>query len=148
MLGANAEQQRHAGIRQVHFGKIDGDAGADGDAPGIDADMGLEDVHGGRADEPGDEHAGRLRIDFHRRVDLLRLAFIHDDETVGERHGFDLIVRDIERCRADVALQGLDLEAHLHPQFGIEIGQRLIEQEGRRIAHQGAAHRDPLPLAA
>src|SRR5437763_1564535 len=36
----------------------------------------------------------------------------------------------------------------LDPQLRIEIRKRLIEEEHRRMAHEGPAERDPLPLAA
>jgi hypothetical protein len=42
----------------------------------------------------------------------------------------------------------LDLEAHLHAQLRIEIGQRLVEQEHRGLADDRAAHRHALPLPA
>jgi hypothetical protein len=45
-------------------------------------------------------------------------------------------------------VQLLDLGAHLHAQLGVEVGQRLVEQEHRRLAHDGAAHGDALALAA
>ena len=45
-------------------------------------------------------------------------------------------------------VQLLDLGAHLHAQLGVEVGQRLVEQEDLRIAHDGAAHGDALALAA
>jgi len=45
-------------------------------------------------------------------------------------------------------VQFLDLSAHRHAQLGVEVGQRLIEQEDFRIAHDRAAHRDALALAA
>ena len=45
-------------------------------------------------------------------------------------------------------MQALDLDPELVAQLGIEVGKRLVEQEHRRIADQGAADRDPLPLAA
>ena len=38
--------------------------------------------------------------------------------------------------------------AHLHAQLGVEVGERLVEQERRRLAHDGAAHGDALALAA
>ena len=41
-----------------------------------------------------------------------------------------------------------DLQPHLHAQLGIEIGERLVEQEDLRLAHDGAADRDALALAA
>ena len=41
-----------------------------------------------------------------------------------------------------------DLRAGLHAQFRVEVGQRLVEQEDLRLAHDGAAHRHTLALAA
>ena len=45
-------------------------------------------------------------------------------------------------------MQLLDLGAHVDAQLGVEIGERLVEQEQLGIAHQRAAHRDALALAA
>jgi hypothetical protein len=45
-------------------------------------------------------------------------------------------------------VQLLDLGAHLHAQLGVEVGQRLVEQEDLGVAHDGAAHRHALALAA
>ena len=45
-------------------------------------------------------------------------------------------------------MQELDLRAHLGAQLGVEIRQRLVEQEDLGLADDGAAHRHPLPLAA
>ncbi|MNV57497.1 hypothetical protein D3C71_1498300 [compost metagenome] len=45
-------------------------------------------------------------------------------------------------------MQMLQFEAHLHAQFSVEVGERLVEQEHRRIAHDRPAHRHALALAA
>ena len=45
-------------------------------------------------------------------------------------------------------MQPLDLDAQLVPQLGIEVGERLVEQEDGGIAHQRAADGDALALAA
>ncbi len=45
-------------------------------------------------------------------------------------------------------MQFLDLGAHRDAQLGVEVRQRLVEQEDLRIAHDGAAHGDALALAA
>ena len=45
-------------------------------------------------------------------------------------------------------MQLLDLEAHLHPQLGVEVRQRLVEQERRRLAHDRAPHGHTLALPA
>jgi hypothetical protein len=36
----------------------------------------------------------------------------------------------------------------LHAQLGVEVRQRLVEQEDLWVAHDGAAHGDALPLTA
>ena len=45
-------------------------------------------------------------------------------------------------------MQFLDLGAHLDAQLGVEVRQRLVEQEHLRVADDGSAHRDTLALAA
>ena len=55
---------------------------------------------------------------------------------------------DVDRRRLEPLMQFLDLGAHLHPQLGVEIGQRLVEQEDLRVAYDCPAHRDALALAA
>ena len=45
-------------------------------------------------------------------------------------------------------MQPLDLDPHLRAQFGVEVRQRLVEQKHFRIAHDAAAERDALLLAA
>ena len=45
-------------------------------------------------------------------------------------------------------MQPLDLHAHLDAQLGVQVGQRLVEQEQQRIAHQRASHRHALALPA
>ena len=57
------------------------------------------------------------------------------------------VVREVDRGGAQGLMHLLDFGAHLHAQLGIEVGQRLVEQEDLRIAHDGAAHVDPLALA-
>ena len=45
-------------------------------------------------------------------------------------------------------VQPLDLDAQLGAQLGVEVRQRLVEQEDADLAHQRAADRDALALAA
>ena len=47
-----------------------------------------------------------------------------------------------------LAVQLRDLGAHVHAQLGVEVRQRLVEQERAGLAHDGAADRDALALAA
>src|SRR4051794_26400906 len=41
-----------------------------------------------------------------------------------------------------------EFSAHLNPQLGVEVGQRLIQQKSLRMSHYGAPHRHALALAA
>ncbi len=45
-------------------------------------------------------------------------------------------------------MQARDLDPHLDAQLGVEIGERFVEQEHLRLAHDGAADGDALALAA
>ena len=111
-------------------------------------DLPVQHVHGRRADEARDEDVGRPVVELERRARLLDDAGVHDDDLVGHRHRLDLVVGDVDGRHLEALVQRLDLRAHLHAQLGVEIGERLVEQEHLRIAHDGAAHGDALPLAA
>ena len=73
---------------------------------------------------------------------------MHDDDLVGHGHGLDLVVGDVDRRRLEALVQLLDLGAHGDAQLGVEVRERLVEQEHLRVAHDGAAHGDALALAA
>ena len=123
-------------------------AGDEGAAIGVPTGLHGQKVHAGGADEAGDEDGGRLFVDVDRRADLLDLALVHNHQAVAEGHGFELVVGDVEAGGAELSLQALDLDAHLHAELGVQIGERLVEQEGGRIADNGAAHGDALALTA
>ena len=46
------------------------------------------------------------------------------------------------------AMQPRQLGAGLYPQLGVEVGERLVEEEHLRLPHDRAAERHPLALAA
>src|SRR5918993_3549620 len=83
-----------------------------------------------------------------RRVYLLYLTVLEDDDAVGHRHGLGLVVGDVDARRPDPVVQLGDLRPHLHPQFGVEVGERLVHKEGLRLADYGTPEGHPLPLAA
>ena len=55
---------------------------------------------------------------------------------------------DVHEGGVDPLAQLDDLGAHLVTQLGVQIGQRLVHQEHRRVADNGAANGHTLPLAA
>ena len=67
---------------------------------------------------------------------------------VRQRQRLGLVVGDVDGGDADLALQALELAAHLVAQLGVEIGQRLVEQKQPRLVHDRARERHPLLLAA
>jgi hypothetical protein len=83
-----------------------------------------------------------------RMVDLRGAAAFHHHHAVADRHGLALVVRDHHRGGADLALDLAQLELHLLAQLGVQVGERLVEQQHRRLDHQRAGERHALPLAA
>ena len=87
-------------------------------------------------------------IDLLGRTHLLGDAAVHHDHSVCKRHGFDLVVRDVEARRLEALMELLDLKARLHAKLRVEVRERFVEEEDRGFAHDGAAHRDALALTA
>ena len=110
--------------------------------------LGGNEIHRRRSHESGDEYVGWAVVDDLRLVELLDRAMMHDRDARGERHRLDLVVRDIDGRLAHPQMQLLDFGAHVDAKLGVEVGERLVEQEKLGIANQRAAHRHPLPLAA
>ena len=105
-------------------------------------------VHRRRADEAGDEEVHGGVVELHRRADLLQHARAHHGHAVAERHGLGLVVRHVDHRGAELLLQPRHLGAHLDAQLGVEVRERLVHQERRRVAHDRAAHGHALALAA
>src|SRR3954453_6510720 len=110
--------------------------------------LGRREAHARRADEARHERVDRLLVELRGRADLLEPALVHHRDAVTHRHRLDLVVGDVDRGRADLLLQLLDLAARLHAQLGVEVRERLVHQEHLRVAHERAAERHPLLLAA
>ena len=73
----------------------------------------------------------RAIVDLLGRADLLDLAVVHDDDPVGHRQRLLLVVRDVERGDAEPVLQFAQLDPHLGAQLGVEVRERLVEQQHR-----------------
>ena len=108
----------------------------------------LDEVHRRRADEAADEEVHGPLVELLRRSDLLDLAFPHDRDAIAHRHRLDLVVRDVDRRHAELVLEARDLCAHVDAELRVEVRERLVHQVRLRLAHDRAAHRHPLALAA
>ena len=100
------------------------------------------------ADEARDERVGRVLVQVALRADLLHLTVGHDDQAIGHGQRLFLVVRDHHGGEPELLLQLADLDAHFMSQLGIEIGQRLIEQQDVGFDYQGARQGDALLLPA
>ena len=107
-----------------------------------------QEIHRRRADEVGDEHGGRPVVDLLRRGELLDHAAIHHRDLVGHRHRLELVVGDVDGGRADAVVQLAQLAHHEVAELRVERAERLVHQEDLRPAHDGAAERDALAVAA
>ena len=90
---------------------------------------------------------GRV-VDILRRAELVDPAGIHHRDQVGRRHRLGLVVGDVDRGVAVFVVQPADLETHLLAQIGVEVGERLVEQQRFRLDDQRARQRHALLLAA
>ena len=102
----------------------------------------------GGAHELGDERCCRRAVDILRPCDLLELAGAHHGDAVGHGERFFLVVRDVDGRDLELLLELADLGAHLHAQLGVEVGERLVEQQDLGLDHQAAGDGDALELAA
>jgi hypothetical protein len=95
---------------------------------------------------PGHEAVARVVIEIERRPHLLDAARIHDDDLVRQRQRLDLVMRHVDHGGAEPPLEACELHPHVDAQGGVEVRQRLVEEEDLRLAHDGSTYGDPLPL--
>ena len=87
-------------------------------------------------------------VDLGRRADLLDPALAHHDDPIGQRERLLLVVGDVDRRDAELALDRADLLAQRDADLRVERRQRLVEQQDLRLDRQGPRQRDPLLLPA
>ncbi|GAB1362791.1 hypothetical protein MASR1M32_20270 [Rhodobacter sp.] len=153
VLGAQAQdggRRRRPGIKgRLRGGQRAGNrAGLDGQPKTRAVKAGRDQVHRRRGKELRHEGIGGIGIDLKRRADLFDMAVPHDADAVAHGHRLDMVMGDEDHRLAQPAVQLHQLLPHLAAQLGIKIGQRLVHQEDVRLAHHGAAQRDPLALPA
>src|SRR5271165_1335897 len=102
----------------------------------------------GRAHEACDKGRVRPVVDLLGGADLRDMPGFEDGDTVGHHHRLLAVVRDMHRGDAEILLQGLDLVPHLLADAGVEVGERLVEQQNLRGDRERAAEGHALALAA
>src|SRR5690606_32705009 len=110
--------------------------------------LGVDEVHGRRTDETGDEQVGGVVVQLLRGAHLLHPTGPHHHYPVAERHRLGLVMGDVDSGGAELLLQPRHLGTHLYPQLGIQVGQRLVHEECLGIADNRPPHGHPLALPA
>ena len=114
----------------------------------IPLNRGGEEVHRRRPDETRDEQVHRLLVQFTRGGALLQHPSFQHRDPVPQRHGLGLVVGDVDGGDAQPALQPGDLRSHLATQLGVEVAQRLVEEERVGLSDDRTSHGNALPLTA
>src|SRR5208282_6311090 len=109
-------------------------------------DRALEDVGGG--DEFGDEARVGPAVELGRGTDLDDPAALHDHDAIAELDRLALIMGDVDAGEAGAALQRLELDAEPLAELEVEIGERLVEEQERRVVDERAGERHALHLPA
>jgi len=92
----------------------------------------------GGADELGDEAVPGAPVDLLGLPLLDEGAPRHHRDPGGERQRLGLIVGDVERGDPHVAVEPQELEPHLRPQLGVQVGERLVQEQEPRLDHERA----------
>ena len=100
------------------------------------------------ADEPRHKTAVRVVVNFGRAVQLFNGTLVHDGNAVGDGHGLLLVVRDEDDSQPGLALDALELLAHLAADLGVQCRKRLVQQKYGGPEHQCACNGHTLLLAA
>ena len=75
-------------------------------------------------------------------------AVIDDGDAIRHGQRLALVVRDVDRGRAELLVQPAQLDLHVLAQLLVERRQRLVHQHDARLEHDGARERHALALAA
>ena len=75
-------------------------------------------------------------------------SLVHHRHMIGQGQRFDLVVRDIKNRQIHLPLDAPQLGPEFVPQPGIQVAQRLVEQQKAGIVNQSTSQCDPLLLSS
>ena len=101
-----------------------------------------------RAREARDERVARQSHELRGRAELEHLAFAEHTDAMREGRGVLEVVGDENRGQSEGVEELPQLGANAGPRVGVERRERLVEEQHRGIAPEGAGERDALALAA
>ena len=110
--------------------------------------LGLHEVDPRVADKVRDVEVAGVVVHLERRRDLDDDALAEDRDLGGHGQGLGLVVGDVDHGCPGLNVQAFELAAHVHAELGVQVGQRLVEQEQMRFGSDRAGDCDALLLAA
>ena len=75
-------------------------------------------------------------VDVLRGADLFHHALVEDRHPVAHGQRLVLVVGDVDRGDAELALQVLELLPQLVPELGVQVGQRFVQQQDLGLQDQ------------
>src|SRR5262245_42560423 len=126
-LRAQVLRVLHAEL-EIHFGAVL-DLVGETEVLGTETDdhiIVLDQIHGRRAQEGGHEGVRGVIVDFFGRAQLPDITLVKYYDSVAHGHGFYLIVGHVDGGGADAPVKALQFLTRGKPEFGIEVGKRLV----------------------
>ena len=80
------------------------------------------------------------------RVALLKHTVAQHGDSMSQRHRFDLVMSHVNRGHSEALVKPTELCAKRHSELCIEVGQRLVHEEGLRLADHRSTHGNSLAL--
>src|SRR5882672_3010849 len=75
-------------------------------------------------------------------------AFIQDDQVIADLDYFGHAMSDVQKWNAGSLLRRLYFHEQARASLRVDRRERLVKQDNRRVARQGARQSDPLTLTA
>ena len=79
-------------------------------------------------------------------VQLLNGAFFHHHHAIAHRHGFGLIMGDVNHGGSHFLVELAKFQTHLQSHLGVQVGEGLIKQKDFGSADERPSDSDPLAL--
>ena len=99
-------------------------------------------------DEGGNEEICRTLINVLGSADVLDNAAVHNCNTVGNGHGFLLVMGNVNAGDANVVLNVLDNGTHFNTKLCVKVGERFVHQQHVGADAEGAGQSNTLLLTA
>jgi hypothetical protein len=95
----------------------------------------------------GGEEGRRRAIDLEGRRTVFQPALVHHRDALCHRERLDLVMGHVDHRGPEPPMQAHEFRARRGTHLGVEVRERLVEEEDGRLADEGPRKGDALPLA-